>query len=132
VSARRVRIFIDFWNFQLSWNSAMAPVKCDWTALAAGIVGASADLLATVGHLAPLELEETRLYASVDPTSDGNLQGWLTNTIERLPSWTVTIRERKAQPRQVHCRHCGRTTSTCPTCTQPYMTKPEKGVDTPS
>lgn len=129
VSARRVRIFIDFWNFQLSWNNSTQNAKCDWRALPAAIVGATADVLAAVGITDQLDLEETLLYASVDPDKDGALRGWLNNKIDRLPSWRVTTLERRPQRRQLYCRHCGVTTSACPSCNEPYLGKPEKGVD---
>ncbi|MEU9887880.1 NYN domain-containing protein [Sphaerisporangium sp. NPDC051011] len=129
MTARRIRIFIDFWNFQLSWNSNMGPKQCDWRALPPTVVGSAASVLTAVGLTDPVDLEETLLYASVDPVSDARLRNWLTGTIERLPSWRVSIRERRSQPRHVHCRNCGAVTTACPTCDQPYRARLEKGVD---
>jgi hypothetical protein len=40
----------------------------------------------------PLQLEETHVYASVDPTKDANLKKWLSNWLNRQPSFRVTIR----------------------------------------
>ncbi|WP_222854201.1 NYN domain-containing protein [Fodinicola acaciae] len=127
--ARRTRIFIDFWNFQLSWNAATTNAKCDWKALSPAIINASASVLSTVGLLDPLDLEETLLYASVDPIGETGLREWLTNTIDRLPSWHVSIRERAPQPRKVYCKSCKHTMSNCPQCAHAYVSKPEKGVD---
>ncbi|MBV9141681.1 MAG: NYN domain-containing protein [Pseudonocardiales bacterium] len=129
MAARRTRIFIDYWNFQLSWNSAAKQSKCDWQALPPAILTATASLLGSVGLTDPLDLEETLLYASVDPVNETNLRRWLTAYIERLPSWRVAIRERKPQPRKVHCRYCDSTFDTCPECHQIFVAKPEKGVD---
>lgn len=129
MTARRTRIFIDFWNFQLSWNATMNPKNCDWRALPAAVLKASSSVLGTVGLTDPLDLEETLLYASVDPVGEAALRGWLTGTIERLPSWRVSIRDRRPQPRRIHCRNCRSTTSACPNCHQQYVAKPEKGVD---
>src|SRR5205823_992680 len=103
--------------------------KCDWRALAPAVIAASAALLGTVGITDPLDLEETLLYASVDPMTEGPLRNWLTSYIDLLPSWRVSVRERRAQPRKMHCRHCNTTIKTCPSCQQPYSAKPEKGVD---
>jgi ferredoxin len=123
-------VFVDFWNFQLSWNAAMDPARCDWRGLPSALVGAAARLLADVGITDPLELEETLLYASVDPVADANLRAWLTGTIARMPSWRLPpIRERKPQPKSLHCRNCGQTTSACPACAQAFFVRPEKGVD---
>lgn len=62
-TGRRTRLFIDYWNFQLSWNERSS-VKCDWRALPLTVVGASSAVLASVGPSDPLDLEETLLYAS--------------------------------------------------------------------
>lgn len=129
MAARRTRIFIDYWNFQLAWNVAAKQSKCDWRALPPAILAATASVLGSVGLADPLDLEETLLYASVDPVDESKLRGWLTTYIERLPSWRVTIRERKPQPRRVHCRHCNSTFAACPDCHQTFAAKPEKGVD---
>lgn len=127
---QRARIFIDFWNFQLSWNErASNGDKCDWTQLPMSAITTTSHLLAKVGQTVPLELEETLLYASVDPLSDGNLKRWLTTFLDRQPSWRVHIRERRPQPRQFYCRHCRSTTERCPACGERYITRPEKGVD---
>lgn len=129
MAARRARIFIDYWNFQLSWNSAAKKSKCDWRALPPAILAETASVLGSVGLADPLDLEETLLYASVDPVDEAKLRGWLTTYVERLPSWRVTIRERKPQPRRVHCRHCDSNFTACPNCRQTFVAKPEKGVD---
>lgn len=129
MSARRVRIFIDFWNFQLSWNNSTQGAKCDWRALPATIMRATSDVLLSVNITDSLDLEETLLYASVDPDKDGSLRGWLNNTIDRLPSWRVTTLERRPQRRQIYCNRCQTTTSSCPSCNELFVGKPEKGVD---
>src|SRR5687768_15450454 len=126
MTARRARIFIDYWNFQLSWNDATARARCDWRQLPAAPVAAAARQWTAVGITDPVELEETLLYASVDPVGEVRLKEWLTGTIERLPSWRVAIRERRPRPKQVHCRACDVVTSACPHCNQPYVAKPEK------
>lgn len=78
----------------------------------------------------PLILEETLLYASVDPTTETTLKNWLTNTIDRMPSYRVKIRERRPQPKIIHCRECGTEFSQCAKCSARYAPRPEKGVDT--
>lgn len=129
MSARRVRIFIDFWNFQLSWNAAMGQTRCDWRKLPAALLQETGKVLMAVAITDPLDLEETLLYASVDPIKDGPLRGWLTSTIDRMPSWKVTVLERRPQKKQLYCSHCKVTTDSCPSCGELYMGKPEKGVD---
>jgi hypothetical protein len=116
-------------NNLLSWNSVAKQSKCDWQALPPAILTATASVLGSVGIRDPLDLEETLLYASVDPVDETKLRSWLTTYIERLPSWRVKIRERKPQPRRVHCRYCDSTFTACPECHQIFVAKPEKGVD---
>ncbi len=79
----------------------MDPQKCDWRALPRAIVAQAALLLQPMGVADPLILEETLLYASVDPTRETALKDWLTNTIDRMPSYRVRIRERQPQPKTI-------------------------------
>lgn len=125
----RVRVFIDFWNFQLNWNSRMQPERCDWRALPTELLEEAGSLLQEMGEVEPLVLEETLLYASVDPQEEKNLTNWLRNTIDRMPSYRVTIRERRPQPKSIHCRNCDATFDRCSNCGEPYRPRPEKGVD---
>ena len=125
----RVRVFIDFWNFQLGWNDRMDPQKCDWRALPRAIVSQAALLLQPMGVAEPLVLEETLLYASVDPTTETPLKDWLNNTIDRMPSYRVKIRERKPQPKTIRCRECTAEFDRCTKCNARYAPRPEKGVD---
>lgn len=133
VSGRRTRVFIDYWNLQLNWNDAVGRqpgTQLDWRRPPLVLATAASGLLSDVGLSGPLELEETLLYASVNPTSDTKLRGWLEGTIDRMPSYRVSIRERKRQRRQLHCQACGVTTDACPQCGAVFMGSVEKGVDT--
>lgn len=127
----RARIFIDFWNFQLNWNSRMPGKQCDWQSLPLALLEETNSILKGSGGVTEdTTLEETLLYASVNPTSDARLRSWLENTVDRFPSFRVKIRERRSQPKRVHCRRCKTSVDACPTCGQPYSVKVEKGVDT--
>jgi uncharacterized LabA/DUF88 family protein len=128
-SIRRTRIFVDYWNFQLSWNSASRGARCDWRALPGAMIGAANQVLAEVGSSDVLELEETLLYASVDPTTDANLRRWLHSFVDRLPGWRVEVRDRRPQSTAIHCRACGHDSDKCPSCGEQYVARVEKGVD---
>jgi uncharacterized LabA/DUF88 family protein len=125
----RVRVFIDFWNFSLGWKRRVTSGDCDWRALPLGLVKEGQSLLESMGVTEPLTLEETLVYASVDPLEEVKLKRWLTDTIDRMPSYRVTIRERKPQPKTIHCRHCKATFDHCLECGEKYMPRTEKGVD---
>jgi len=135
----RVRIFIDFWNFQAGWNARLGrgsdgkvAEQCDWTALPRVLLRETQAVLNSVGIEATCSLEETLVYASVDPakTGDEKLRGWLANFVDRLPSFKVTIHERRSRPFAAHCRQCGVETSNCPSCGAGFQRSVEKGVDT--
>ena len=128
----RTRVFIDFWNFQLNWNERIQ-AKCDWRTLPTVLVHEAGRVLSQVDNRddTRLSLTETRLYASVDPHNEkeGPLKGWLDNTVRRMPSYHVEIRERRRQPASLFCRHCHQKTGSCPTCAEPFVRSVEKGVD---
>lgn len=125
----RVRLFVDFWNFQLAWNDHMAPKRCDWRALPPALLAEAQALVAPMGVTAPLTIEETHVYASVDPASERNLQNWLLSTLDRMPSFSVKIRERRSRSKTIHCRSCAAEYTQCASCGAPYMPRTEKGVD---
>ncbi|MGH9065494.1 MAG: NYN domain-containing protein [Acidimicrobiales bacterium] len=126
----RVRVFVDFWNFQLGWNDATSKQeKCDWRALPLVLVNQTAEVFRSAGLIADLSLEQTIVHASVDPETERPLREWLTSFVDRLPSFDVKIRERRSRPKSIRCRSCGTTTSICPSCGHEYVGKPEKGVD---
>jgi len=91
----RVRIFIDFWNFQLQWNafhekagqpdrvripwdSKLTPTICDSIAPGSDHAG-------------------THVYASIDPRNraDSGLRRFL-NVMDGFPGYKVTVKDRNA------------------------------------
>jgi hypothetical protein len=133
----RARIFIDFWNFQLNWNSE-TPIsatgespRCDWKALPRVLTEAATGVVATTEPEAVLSLEETLVHASYNPTSeaDRKLKGWLDNFLDKQPSFRVKIRERRPQPTRIRCTNCQHELEACPECSSAYVRYPEKGVD---
>lgn len=129
----RVRLFIDFWNFQLQWNDHMTPEKqCDWPRLPAKFTAEAQRRISMAGLEGALRLEETRVYASFNPGSeaDAKLKGWLTNFLDRQVGFRVFVTERRDRPVKVYCRECGWNIGSCPNCSQPLVRSREKGVDT--
>jgi len=130
--AYRVRIFVDFWNFQLSWNDHLTSQKqCDWPRVPAHLLNLTRQALATAGITEPLALEETRVYASYNPSSpaDGKLRDWLSNFLDRQPSFRVFSFQRKDKPAAFYCRECQTQFTACPSCGRPLLRSREKGVD---
>jgi hypothetical protein len=125
----RARVFIDFWNFQLGWNDASGGTQCDWTAVPRLLVQEAESVLAATGNPDSLVLEETIVHASVNQVTETRLRDWLTNWLDRQPSFDVKIRNRKPRARSVHCKDCGSLTSACPSCGATLVATAEKGVD---
>jgi uncharacterized LabA/DUF88 family protein len=129
----RTYVFIDFWNFQLNWNERLQ-AKCDWERLPTVLVREADRVVNQIedsGGSSGLHLAETRLYASVDPHNEkeGPLKGWLDNTVRRMTSYHVEIRERRRQRASLFCRNCHQATGRCPRCAEPFVRSVEKGVD---
>ncbi|MCD6361065.1 MAG: NYN domain-containing protein [Armatimonadetes bacterium] len=80
----------------------------------------------------PLQLEETRVYASYNPSrqEDVGLRRWLDSFLDRQPSFRVFTTERRDKPAKFYCRQCHAEFSQCPSCAQPLVRSREKGVDT--
>jgi hypothetical protein len=126
----RARVFVDFWNFQLGWNEATGKTsQCDWSKLPTVLVKAAGALLAATGNTAGLTLEETIVHASVNDAREAKLRDWLTNWLDRQPSFDVKIRTRRARPRPIHCRTCDAVMAECANCGAPLTISAEKGVD---
>ena len=118
-----VRIFVDFWNFQLAWNSAYPrisgiPVKIDWRRLPPILMG---ELPAALGLATEnLNYKGVNIYASVNPdpqSNDAKLRNFLHKTLNQFPGFQVQVFERKERP---SADATGQTTSRTV----------EKGVDT--
>lgn len=131
--AYRVRLFVDFWNFQLSWNDHLGSTRqCDWPRLPACFVSVSQTAIANAGVQEALQLEETRVYASYNPARrpDVKLKTWLSNFLDRQASFRVFATQRKDKPAHFYCRECETDFTQCPSCGKPLVRSREKGVDT--
>lgn len=132
MSEVRIRIYIDFWNFQLSWNNfhrvkdpaRTTPVVIPWEeALPQALVARANQKGVYVG---------THVFASIDPNSkaDKGLNRFL-HAMDGFPGYNVTVKERRpASP--VKCTHegCRKVISDCPFCHQQLRRTVEKGIDT--
>ena len=99
----RTRIFIDFWNLQLSiYEHAGRSYRLDWKKLSPFLVDEAKTLLGT-----SLQFEGTNVYLSYNPsTPQGKrLHHWSVNVIDRFPGIRVIAKERKAKSAPF-CPHC--------------------------
>lgn len=126
----RVRIFVDFWNFQLSWNDYhRVPGK-------PGIIPIpweEALPKATVAKVAPDAVYVgTHVYASIDPNNpkDRGLNRFL-HAMDGFPGYNVTKKERRpGSPPKCNHEACRRVISECPFCKNRLTRTVEKGIDT--
>ena len=123
----RIRIFVDFWNFQLQWNDTAPNLKIDWPKLP-GVLLKKTEMVAGIDNY---QYDGTIVYSSVDMTTPvgGKHKGWLKTFLDRQPGINVYTRERKPHPKPVYCRECGGTIADCPLCNKPLKRAAEKGID---
>jgi uncharacterized LabA/DUF88 family protein len=131
----RVRVFVDYWNFQLTLNDrderarGVAGVRfaVDWPRLGPWLAQRAC---ATV-NVTDFSFDGVILYASHDSrTEEGKkFHRWATGWLARQPGVRVECRERKpkAAPK---CPTCHKEIQDCPHCRQAIRATQEKGVDT--
>jgi len=127
----RVRIFVDFWNFQLNWNEyhtaagLATVVYIPWKELP-GI------LVSEIAKGQPFKFAGAHVYASIDPWNpkDRKLSKWLHHTLASYTGYSVDVRERKPR-KPIRCQEetCKALVDTCPSCKKPLRGTVEKGVD---
>lgn len=108
-----VKLFIDFWNFQLSWNEHFTPnwakgqprVKIGWKDVPGILV---AELPTILGSVSQYMYKGTRVYASVNPAAAGQDEGlkrFLHNVLGQMTGYQVAVRDRRAKTEK--CDKCG-------------------------
>jgi uncharacterized LabA/DUF88 family protein len=123
----KARIFVDFWNFQLSViNIKGDQYRIDWTKLSPWLMQKSRSLVDP-----QLSFEGMRVYLSYHHSrpEDLKLRDWANNFLDRVPGVDVRMVERKSKNPPV-CPACHRTIDPCPYCGSSTSGTIEKGVDT--
>lgn len=102
-----VKIFVDFWNFQLAWNAHVKPdegsdksyVRIEWKDLPSVLL---AELPSVLGPSTPtLNFKGATVYASVHPgpsDKDKGLKNFLHNVLGQITGFKVHVVERKPRP----------------------------------
>jgi hypothetical protein len=125
--AEQIRIFVDFWNFQLQWNNTSSNKQLDWPKLPQILLQETV----RVANFQNYQYDGCRVYSSVDTTTPegGKLKGWLKTFLDRQPGINIYIRERKPRLKGFHCKECNTDIVDCPKCSKPLKRAAEKGVD---
>ena len=127
----RVRVFVDFWNFQLSLNSISGGggrFEADWRVLG-GVLARAA--LAVVDERAVLAYQGMDVYGSYgEGAPDLRLRQWAENTLSTFPGVHVEMQPRRKVRNGPVCPACRVTISNCPSCSADMRGTEEKGIDT--
>jgi uncharacterized LabA/DUF88 family protein len=131
----RLRIFVDFWNFQLTINEeerlyandTTVRFEIDWLLLPQVLTAEAAKLLSIANYT----YEGMSVYTSFDPKSPdaGKYKKWATTWLDRQPGVQVKCFERRPK-NAPKCRKCKSSIDKCPNCTEDMAGTVEKGVDT--
>ena len=127
----KIRVFIDFWNFQLTLNQKAANprFKIDWVTMPQIIVNEGARLL----NLQDFSYEGSKVFTSYNPkTEEGKkYRKWATNWLDRQSGIQVHCFERRPK-NHPKCPVCHKTIAKCddPSCGADMAGTVEKGVDT--
>lgn len=125
----RIKVFVDFWNFQLSVNNHSPDFRIDWIRLGQ-IVATHA--LNVVDSQASVAYQGMNVYGSYDQynRSNDNLRRWAFNTLNRFPGVQVTFVPRQRKRTGPICPSCHEPIQGCPVCSADMRGTEEKGVDT--
>jgi len=132
-SRPRIRVFIDYWNLQLTLNDRESETTGQddtrflvrWRDFPSWVAGKAAELLG----VSEFSYEGAIIYSSYNPRADSSFKNFLSNWLDRQPGIQVVALERqpKAPPK---CRACHQVIETCPKCNNQMVATVEKGVDT--
>lgn len=123
----KTRIFIDFWNFQLSLNNSTSnKYRLYWKSIPPWLVSQAES---QIGQ--KLTFEGTTVYISFNPNTQSGkkLRDFAINVLDRFPGISVILVERKPRNPPV-CPHCHNEIVDCPHCNGKIERTIEKGVDT--
>lgn len=100
-----IRVFVDFWNFQLGWNEAFPfdkskgeePTRIDWRGLPAALMN---ELPTALGDQTSTshQFRGINVYASVNPdpkSPDAKLKNFLVRHLNQMTGYQVHIVDRK-------------------------------------
>jgi uncharacterized LabA/DUF88 family protein len=134
IPSARVRIFVDFWNLQLTINEKESQTKgspderffIDWEELPKVLVKKAGEVIAS-----QTSYEGTAVYTSCNSKTDEGkkYKKWATSWLDRQRGIQVDCRERhvKHPPK---CPKCNGIINDCPSCHESMYGTVEKGVDT--
>jgi hypothetical protein len=132
VEKARIRIFVDFWNFQLNWNDYHKRQGTTHTVPIPWKDAFPLTLVTEVSKGEPSKFAGCHVYASVDPNSpkDRKLNKYLHHVLSSFAGYSVIVKERKPRG-TIRCQSedCRKEIVICPHCQTQLRSTVEKGVD---
>lgn len=133
VVAPRIRVFVDYWNLQLTINERESALRggadhrfsIAWGKFPLWVAGRAADLSGSKSY----SFDGAIIYASHDSSEEGRKFHTFVTGLNRQPGIQVQCRLRKPKS-PTRCNHCHKPVLTCPHCGKGLSPKVEKGVDT--
>lgn len=123
----RIKVFIDYWNFQLLVNQLQGQdkVRLDWQMLGEWLARQAAEIVKIPNY----NYEGTNIYTSYNPKTAGDsYYKWVETWLNKQPGIQVYCLERKTkQPPK--CPSCHKAINNCPHCSGVMIGSLEKGVD---
>ncbi len=125
----RVRIFVDFWNFQLSIKDHEPGFLVAWDQLGPILATETGKLTKSTS---PAHYEGLHVYGSYDPnkSDDAKLKHWFTNKLDKMPGVSVVLRPRQRKRSFPRCPVCQTEATACEVCGSDMRGTEEKGIDT--
>ena len=123
----RVRVFVDFWNFELSIKQIEPTFKIDWRALGPFLARKA---LQAIDETALVNYQGMNVYGSYNSNQDHVLLDWATRTLATFPGVHVTMVPRRRKHSGPTCPACHKVVSLCPSCHADMRGTEEKGIDT--
>lgn len=125
----RIRVFVDFWNYEMSMRAVEASFQTDWRALGPRLCAEAARVVQFPG---PAEFQGMNVYGSYDERNpkDESLKRWATTVLDTFPGVHVSFVPRQKKASGPKCPSCHKTIDKCPFCSADMRGTEEKGVDT--
>ena len=127
--SNRIRIFVDYWNLQLTMNERLnRRFNFDWVFLPEWLAERAADICS----LREFAYDGMHVYASYNPDTEGGNKhrSWMETFLAKQPGIQVVIKRQQIRGSPPYCRHCKTKFYTCPSCHNNLDKYIEKGVDT--
>ena len=125
----RVRVFVDFWNYELSMKGADPEFLTDWRTVGPILANEAAKI---VGNPAIVEFQGINVYGSYDEKNpnDQKFRRWFTTVLDTFPGVHVSLVPRQKKASGPKCPRCHEVVHRCPACSSDMRGTEEKGVDT--